>query len=438
MPEKVIMPQLGESVVEGTVTKWLKKEGEPIKDMEALLEVSTDKVDTEIPSPAAGFLLKTLVPAGETVKAGTVLAWIGRLDETLPDVPLPATQTEKTKKPEAVAEKISGVGRDHDLGFISPVVARLARENNLDLSLVKGTGEGGRITKKDVLSFMDTKPGASPRKEEAAAWETPGEGDLFRPTEMMFPKTPEVEKTLPAASSPVQPAVSSKTYTPGSTLPLSTLRKTIAERMVTSVQTSPHVTTVMEADLSKVTSHREANKAIFERSSVHLTFTAYFITAITKGLKAHPMVNSSWTEQGILLHKEINIGMAVTLGSEGLIVPVIKAADDLSLVGLARSINDLANRARSKGLKPDEVQGATFTLTNHGIGRSLFATPIINQPQCAILGTGTIQKRVVVVNDAIAIHPMVYLSLTFDHRILDGAEADAFLGVVVDCLENWV
>lgn len=438
MPDKVIMPQLGESVVEGTVTKWLKKEGEAVKDMEALLEVSTDKVDTEIPSPAAGFLLKTLVPAGETVKAGTLLAWIGRLDETLPDLPLPANQPEQAKQPQAADEKISEVGRDRDMGFISPVVARLARENNLDLNLVKGTGDGGRITKKDVLSFLETKPTAPSRKEEAAAWETPGEGDLFRPTEMMFPKAPAVEKTLPTASLPTQPASPSENFALGTTLPLSTLRKTIAERMVASVQTSPHVTTVMEADLSKVTAHREANKTLFESSSVHLTFTAYFITAITRGLKAHPMVNSSWTEQGILLHKEINIGMAVTLGSEGLIVPVIKAADDLSLIGLARSINDLANRARSRGLKPDDVQGATFTLTNHGIGRSLFATPIINQPQCAILGTGTIQKRVVVINDAIAIHPMVYLSLTFDHRILDGAEADAFLGTVVDCLENWV
>jgi pyruvate/2-oxoglutarate dehydrogenase complex dihydrolipoamide acyltransferase (E2) component len=216
------------------------------------------------------------------------------------------------------------------------------------------------------------------------------------------------------------------------------LRRTIAGRMVASIQTSPHVTTVMEADLSRVAAHRETHRAEFEHSGVHLTYTAYFISAILKALKAHQMVNSSWTEEGIRLHGEVNIGMAVSLGEEGLIVPVIKGAEDLSLLGLARAINDLSERARGKALKPDEVQGATFTLTNHGTAGSLFATPIINQPQCAILGTGAVQKRVVVINDAIAIRPMLYLSLTFDHRILDGAQADSFLNAVVAGLENWV
>lgn len=432
MPEKVVMPQLGESVVEGTVAKWLKKEGDEVKNMEALLEVSTDKVDTEIPSPADGILLKILVPDGLTVKAGALLAWIGQAGEDLPDeAPETAKAAGVSTAPKVAAPPVPAdvaSGRKTDLGFISPVVARLAREKNLDLSRVPGTGESGRITKKDVLAYLGQKPTAD--AAETAAWETPGEGDLFRPTEMMFPKsTPE-----PAAAPPDAPARPAA----GSLIPFTTVRKTIAARMIASVQTAPHVTTVMEADLGQVTAHRQARKPEFERASVHLTYTAYFITAIIKALKTHPTVNSSWTDEGIRLHGEINIGMAVSLGEEGLIVPVIKSAENLSLLGLARSINDLSARARSRGLKPEEVQGATFTLTNHGTGGSLFATPIISQPQCAILGTGAVQKRAMVVNDAIAIRPMVYLSLTFDHRILDGAGADGFLAAVVDCLENWV
>jgi 2-oxoglutarate dehydrogenase E2 component (dihydrolipoamide succinyltransferase) len=216
--------------------------------------------------------------------------------------------------------------------------------------------------------------------------------------------------------------------------------------MVHSKRTSPHVTTVMEADLSRVTAHRSANKGAFARDGANLTYTVYFISTIVSALKAYPIVNSSWTNEGVLLHREINIGMAVSLGEDGLIVPVIKHADGLSLLGLARAVNDLADRARARQLKPDEVKGGTFTLTNHGTTGSLFATPIINQPQCAILGVGAIQKRVVVVTsspgegdglDAIAIRPMAYVSLTFDHRILDGAVADYFLGKVVELLQNW-
>jgi 2-oxoglutarate dehydrogenase E2 component (dihydrolipoamide succinyltransferase) len=207
--------------------------------------------------------------------------------------------------------------------------------------------------------------------------------------------------------------------------------------MVKSKHTSPHVTTVMEADLSQVVAHRGANREIFNQDGVKLTFTAYFISAAVRALKKYPIVNSSWTEEGIRIHKDINIGMATSLGEEGLIVPVIRNADRLSLLGLARSINDLADRARGHSLKPDEVQAGTFTITNHGTSGSLFASPIINQPQCAILGVGVIQKRVVVIDDAIAIRPMVYISLTFDHRILDGAIADYFLFEVVESLQNW-
>jgi 2-oxoglutarate dehydrogenase E2 component (dihydrolipoamide succinyltransferase) len=220
------------------------------------------------------------------------------------------------------------------------------------------------------------------------------------------------------------------------------VRRAIADHMVLSERTSPHVTTVMEVDLSRVVTHRQANKAAFEQSGANLTYTAYFVAASAAALKEHPIVNSSFSEQGILLHRQVNIGIAASLGEEGLIVPVIKNAGDLSLLGLAKAINDLATRARAKKLLPDEVKGGTFTITNHGTTGSLFATPIINQPQCAILGVGMIQKRVVVVSDAagddaLAIRPMVYLSLTFDHRILDGAIADAFLGKVVQSLQNW-
>jgi 2-oxoglutarate dehydrogenase E2 component (dihydrolipoamide succinyltransferase) len=225
-------------------------------------------------------------------------------------------------------------------------------------------------------------------------------------------------------------------------MPHTPVRRAIAEHMLRSKHTSPHVTTVMEADLSRVIAHRQANKVAFERDGVKLTFTPYFITAAVAALKAIPIVNASWSEEGIVLHRQINIGMATSMGEAGLIVPVIRKADELSLLGLSQQVNDLAERARARGLQPDEVQGGTFTITNHGVSGSLFATPIINQPQCAILGVGAIQKRVVVITepslgDSMAIRPMVYLTLTIDHRILDGVTADNFLGAIVDFLQKW-
>ncbi len=435
MATQVIMPQLGESVVEGTVTRWLKREGETVEEFESLLEVNTDKVDSEIPSPAAGTVLKILVPEGETVKAGTVIAWIGEPGEELPDEGgggLPTVEKPQAAQP-APAAPVPTPGRDRDLGFISPVVARLAQEYQVDLSQIKGTGQGGRITKKDVLAYLEQREKQSVEKQPAI-WETPGEGDLFRPTELMFPGgQPKVEAQ---AGSPGQPPGE---VLPGSRLiPHTKMRRSIAEHMVFSKRTAPHVTTVMEADLKQVVAHREANKALFARDGVHLTYTAYFAAAAIAALKAFPQVNSSWSEEGLILHSEINLGIAVSLGEEGLIVPVIRRADGLSLLGLARAINDLASRARAHRLLPDEVKGGTFSITNHGISGSLFATPVINQPQCGILGVGAIQKRAVVVEgDAIAVRPMVYLSFTFDHRILDGASADGFLGKVVDTLQNW-
>lgn len=437
MAIQVIMPQLGESVEEGTITKWLKSVGDSVAEFDPLIEVNTDKVDTEIPSPASGVLLEILVAEGETVKAGTLLAWIGQPDEKPgsngPEKEIPKQKEAETiiapedlpdqKGPELASPTVlAPQGRNRDLGFISPVVARLASEHHIDLYQVAGTGLDGRITKKDILNYLEKV------KDQAGEVE-----QIYPDSKTALPaKTASQPKPTPQITQP----------SPGDLVPLNNIRKSIAEHMVMSKHTSPHVTTVMEVDLSRVIAHRNQNKDMFNRDGVNLTFTAYFVSATVNALKAYPIVNSSWREEGILIHRDINVGMATSLGEAGLIVPVIKNADQLSLLGLARTINDLAQRARTKQLKPDEVHGGTFSITNHGISGSLFASPIINQPQCAILGVGAIQKRVVVVSDkvhgdSIAIRPMLYLTLTFDHRILDGAIADYFLGKVVESLANW-
>ncbi len=434
MATEVIMPQLGESVVEGTVTKWLKGEGDPVEEFEAILEVNTDKVDTEIPSPAAGVLLKVYVSEGETVGAGTLLAMVGQAGEKVPKagpaVPVKApapVESEKTVPTPAAAPPQAG--RSRELGFISPVVARIAAEHNLDLTQIEGTGRGGRITKVDALAYVERRGKAAPA---AAPWESPASGELFRPSEEVYG-----ERT---------PAPPASSHAPGEIIPHTPVRRSIAEHMLRSVQTSPHVTTVMEADMGRVVAHRAAHKAQFARDGINLTYTAYFAAAAVEALKTVPVVNASWSEEGIVLHPHVNLGVAVSMGEEGLIVPVIKGAESLSLLALARAVNDLAERARSKELAPGEVQGGTFTITNHGVSGSLFATPIINQPQAAILGVGALQKRVVArelrggdgsVEDVFAIRPMVYLTLTFDHRMLDGAIGDHFLGTIVQKLEGW-
>lgn len=436
MPIQVIMPQLGESVTEGTITKWLKTKGQAVKEYEALLEVNTDKVDTEVPSPGTGILLDILVEEGTTVQAGALLAIIGALGDVA-GTPTPAIQP----TPHAAASQIMPIegesrlastqtpvrfGPDPELGFISPIVARLAAEYQLDLHQVPGSGLHGRITKQDVLEYLERKSAGA----ELPA-ESPTFGQVARPGVATAPPTPASTSAYAPFSLPGDEI-----------LPLTPVRRAVAEHMVFSERTSPHVTTVMEADLSRVIAHRQANKDAFARDGVNLTYTAYFTAATVAALKAYPIVNSSWSEQGIIIHHTISIGMATSLGEGGLIVPVIKGAESLSLLGLARTINDLASRARARQLKPDEVKGGTFTITNHGITGSLFAAPIINQPQCAILGVGAVQKRVVVTtdasgSDALVIRPMVYLSLTFDHRILDGALGDMFLAKVVELLGNW-
>ena len=406
MATKVLVPLLGEGVEEVTVTKWLKQEGDTVNELEPLLEVNTDKVDTEIPAPASGTVLKILAEEGVPAKVGAVLAYIGKPGESVEGAsaaaPAKAESKVESQKP-ILPQPVTSDARPstkQDIGFISPVVAKIAAEHGVNLQQVQGTGLNGRITKHDVLNFVESGKSAAPPAHPVPRW------------------TPELgmQDTL---------------------IKHTAIRKQIAEHMVLSKQTSPHVLTVMEADMSRVAKHRSANKEIFARDGVKLTFTAYFMMALVSGLKAYPNVNSSWTEEGILVHKNINLGMATSLGEEGLIVPVIKGADNLSLLAMARTVNDLANRARSKKLQPDDVKGGTFTLTNHGISGSLFAFPVINQPQCGILGVGAMQKRVVVIDDAIAIRPMVYLSFVFDHRILDGASADWFLVNVKETLENW-
>jgi pyruvate/2-oxoglutarate dehydrogenase complex dihydrolipoamide acyltransferase (E2) component len=413
MAVKVLVPLLGEGVEEVTVTKWLKKEGDPVRELEPLLEVNTDKVDTEIPAPASGTILKIMTGEGVPAKVGAVLAFIGKPGESveLSDGQRAGARSQTTEKPrveQSSTPETLHLAHDtsRDIGFISPVVAKVAAEYGVNLQQVQGTGLNGRITKNDVLSYVEGQR----------------------------------SKVQPVPSKISMPSLQNLTPDTGPhdiLIKHTVIRKQIAEHMVQSKHTSPHVLTVMEADMSRVAKHRSANRDIFARDGIKLTYTAYFIMAIVAGLKNYPTVNSSWTDEGILVHKSVNIGMATSLGEEGLIVPVIKGADNLSLLAMARAVNDLADRARSKKLQPDEVKGGTFTLTNHGISGSLLAFPVINQPQCGILGVGAMQKRVVVIDDAIAIRPMVYLSFVFDHRILDGASADWFLMKVKETLENW-
>lgn len=413
MATQVLMPKLGESVVEGTVNRWLVEVGSRVEKMAPLVEISTDKVDTEIPSPAGGVLLRILAPAGKTVPVGSVLALIGEPGEMPEAAPLPATA------PTVAAAVPSEATVAAEGGFISPVVAKLAAEHGLDLSRIRGTGLKGRIRKQDVLAYLAAQ-------EKAPAAPAPA------------PITPTVPEA--AAPAPTPPAVTEEV------VPLNRIRRLIAEHMVRSKHTAPHVTTVFDCDMTAVVRHRYAHQEAFARDGVDLTFTPYFIAAVVAALKAHPYANAAWSEEGIILKRAIHIGMAVAI-PDGLIVPVIHHADSLNLLGLARAVNDLARRAREGQLKPDEIQGGTFTITNHGTSGSLFATPIIHQPQTGILGIGRIHKEPVVISrghpllpdaeDVIAIRPVAYLSFSFDHRVLDGATADAFVSTIKTHLENW-
>lgn len=415
MATEIKMPQLGESVTEGTIGRWLKRPGERVEKYEALLEVTTDKVDTEVPAPEAGVLREIAVPEGTTVKVGTLLALLDHDGQAVePSAQSAASNGAAPSEPapEPAAEPAAPANT-----FVSPVVARLLAEHSLEVGEIAGTGQGGRVTKQDVLKFVElrrSQPSARPSPAPAARAAQPAPAAVAAPAPVA-----EDDDEIVA---------------------ITPMRRSIAEHMLRSRRTAPHVTTVFEIDLSRVVAHRARAQADFARQGVKLTYTAYFVQAASAALLAVPSVNASYADDGIVQHRAVNLGVAVAL-DEGLIVPVIRAADEKNLLGLARAVNDLAERARMRRLKPDETQGGTFTITNHGVGGSLFAMPIINQPQAAIMGVGAIEKRVVVVSqdgaDAIAIRPMCYLSLTIDHRLLDGAVADAFLSVVKRTLEGY-
>ena len=438
MPTNVLVPRLGEGVEEVTITKWLKAIGDSVKELEPLLEVNTDKVDTEIPAPASGILVSIAQAEGATAKVGELLAVIGETAEsgqlTVASSRLPVVN----HQPPAANQQPTTDNRQPATGFISPVVAKIAAEKGIDLTKVTGSGLNGRITKNDVLAFVE---GGVRREGEKREEEKPDN----RPTGQLDNRITGQPDNRPTGQPDNRTTAQPDNRTTGqldNILPHTAIRRSIAKHMVESKHTSPHVLTVMEADLSRVIAHRAAHKAEFARDGVNLTFTAYFMLALVAGLKAYPQVNSSWSDDALILHKSIHLGMATSLGEDGLIVPVIKHAEDLSLLGMARAVNDLAARARARKLQPDDVRGGTFTLTNHGISGSLFAFPVINQPQCGILGVGALQKRVMVITDelgrdSLAIRPMIYLSFVFDHRILDGASADWFLAKVKETLEKW-
>ena len=400
----VVMPQMGESIAEGTITKWYKKVGEKIGLDETLLEISTDKVDSEIPSPSAGIVAEILYPEQKTVDVHTVIARI----QTDPTVPLgkraevahtvPEVKTAERTASARSTEHAVAAPSESD-AFYSPLVLNIAKAEGISLSElenVKGTGSGGRVSKKDLLEYVEDKRAGT---------------------------------IHPAATAPAPGGVE--------VIKMDTMRKAIAEHMVRSVHTSAHVGSVTEADISKIATYREKHKTEFEKKEgFKLTFTPFFIEAVVRALKDFPLVNSSIDGDSIVLHKEINVGVAVAL-ENGLIVPVIKNAADKDFLSLARAVNDLSARARTKKLLPEEVRGGTFTITNPGIFGNLFGFPIINQPQVAILGVGAIKKRPVVINDAIAIRSMVYISMSFDHRIIDGALGGMFLERIVQYLEEF-
>jgi pyruvate dehydrogenase E2 component (dihydrolipoamide acetyltransferase) len=416
----VVMPQMGESIVEGTLTKWLKKQGDHVERDEPLFEISTDKVDTEIPSPAAGKLSEVLVEEGKTVGIATVVARIDESGGAVPAAPAPpAAAPEPEPRAEVAAPPPPPVEEPTEPnGPLSPLVRRMAREYSIDLSKVKGTGAGGRITKQDLEGHIA-------RQQQAPA--------------PAAPPPPPAAPALPPSPQPTEQAapLPAATQAKARIEPMSAMRIRIAEHMVASRRTSAHVTTIHKVDMTKVARIRDRHKSDFQSNyGLSLTYLPFVVRATVVGLRTYPLLNAAIEGNNIIHHNEINIGIAVAL-ENGLIVPVIRQADEKNVLGLQRSIVDLATRARSRQLKPDEVQAGTFSITNFGGFGSVIATPIINQPQVAILGVGAVEKTPVVIDDAIAIRSIAYLSLSFDHRLIDGALADQFTAKVKQVLENW-
>jgi pyruvate dehydrogenase E2 component (dihydrolipoamide acetyltransferase) len=428
----VVMPQMGESIVEGTLTKWLKKPGDKVERDEPLFEISTDKVDTEIPSPAAGTLGELLVQEGQTVQVNAIVARISESGNgaaapapAAKPAPAPAPPPAAAAPPAppvaapVVVEAPAAVPAPKEsAGPLSPLVRRMARENNIDLSKVAGTGAGGRITKEDLEATLKQSAEAAP------------------PVSVPVVSTP-VASTAVAVPEPVVPIGRAQPTAKARVEPMSNMRIKIAEHMVMSKRISAHVTTVHRVDMTRVAKMRAKHKDDFAaRYGMSLTFLPFVARATVEALSAFPIVNASIDGTNIIYHNEINLGIAVAL-ENGLIVPVIRNADEKNVLGLQRSIVDLASRARARQLKPDEIQGGTFSITNFGSFGSVFATPIINQPQVAILGVGMVEKVPVVIDDAIAIRSQCYLALTFDHRLIDGALGDQFTAKVKSVLENW-
>jgi 2-oxoglutarate dehydrogenase E2 component (dihydrolipoamide succinyltransferase) len=418
----VIMPQMGESIFEGTITKWLKQVGDTVQRDEPLFEISTDKVDAEIPSPAAGILSEIKVPAGTTVQINTVVGVIGGTAGSTA-APASATPAPAPAKVEAASASQPVPGAAASVGESvrsSPLVRKMAKDNNLDLKQVAGSGSGGRITKTDVLDFIE-KHGTSTAAPAVTA------------------PTPAPQ---PAAAKPAAPAAPATPALPGELVPLSRMRSIIAQRMIDSKHTNAHVHTVFKIDFTRIVRIREKEKSKYEqRNGVKLTYMPFISRAVISTLRKMPIVNASMEGDAIRYHQNINLGIAVAL-EWGLIVPVIKQAEERSFVGVARAIADLAERARGKKLKPDEVGSGTFTITNPGIFGEQFGTPIINQPESAILGVGGLFKEPAVITDdagtdSIAIRHMIHLTLGFDHRIIDGADAGKFMAEVKKYLENW-
>jgi len=422
----VVMPQMGVSVSEGTITRWLKQEGEQVEADEPLLEISTDKVDTEVPSPASGTLTQILAQEGETVDVGTKIAQIGGAGAPAAPAPEPAPEAAPEPEPEAVqaeqpvAEPEPGVPVQQPSGngkFVSPVVARIAAEHGIDPGQVPGTGRGGRVTKQDILAFVERGAPAPAPAAPAAA----------RPAPKAAPAPPAAEPQVGETVEPVTP-----------------MRRGIAEHMRRSVDTAAHVTSAIEVDMSKIVAARAVLKSEYQSSyGVNPTYLAFIARATVETLKDYPLINGELRGDSIVTRKFVNLGIAVELTEgKGLIVPVIRNAETMNLLGIAKAIADLASRARDKKLVPDDVAGGTFTITNPGGYGTFHGTPVINQPQSAILGTYALVKRPWVItdesgNDAIAIKPMMNITLTYDHRLVDGAYAGRFLRDLRERLENW-
>jgi 2-oxoglutarate dehydrogenase E2 component (dihydrolipoamide succinyltransferase) len=471
MAVDIVMPQMGESIFEGTITKWLKKPGDKVERDEPLFEISTDKVDAEIPSPSAGVLKEIKVGEGKTVPIQTVVGVIDAAGDgagaakaaapaavpaakaavpakaatpppaAKPAVAPPPPQAARPSAPAPVAASGPGAAPSRPAGeriHSSPLVRRMAKEHNIDLSAIPGTGAGGRISKQDVEAYL--AGGAQPSADAEAAEPTAAEFTPPAPAQQRAAAPPP-----PPATSGGQTRVAFESAVPREKMyfgnyevqPMSIMRQRIAEHMIASKHVSPHVYSVDEVDMTKVASLRAKSKDEFEkRYETKLTFMPFFVKAAVAGLRAFPTMNASLDGTNVILHKEINIGIAVAL-DWGLIVPVIKNADEKNLLGVQRTLNDLAERARTKKLKPDEVQEGTFSITNPGVFGGLFGLPVISQPNVGILGLGAIEKRPVVINDSIAIRSMCYVTLSYDHRVVDGAVAHQFLHKVKETLENW-